>query len=79
MTSNKSVILTGDFMRPKFSAGWTLWLRFLFKDSGRTWIMDLNATCRVITNLALERKINQYTPENGGELQKKTKYVKPLW
>lgn len=49
-------------MRPKFTAGRTLRLRFFFKDSGLTGIMDLNATHWIITNLALEGKIKHYTP-----------------
>lgn len=63
-------------MRPKFTAGRTLWLRFLFKDSGHTWIMDLNATCWIITNLALERKIKHYTPMRKWRITKENKICK---
>lgn len=56
MSVNKSFILTGNFMRPKFTTSWTLGLCFLFKKSGDAWIVDLNATSRIITNLTLKRK-----------------------
>lgn len=46
-------------MRPIVATNGTPGICFVFKESGHTWIMDLDATFRIITNLALEDKKNQ--------------------